>query len=42
MEDNPAAAVVLQSIRDKADRVIENLEERKVNGLAALDELRAE
>ncbi len=41
MEDNPAAAVVLQSIRDKADRVIENLEERKVNGLAALDELRA-
>ena len=37
MEDNPAAAVVLQSIRDKADRVIENLEERK----AALDELRA-
>lgn len=41
MEDNPAAAVVLQSIRDKADRVIENLEERKINGLAALDELKA-
>jgi type I restriction enzyme R subunit len=41
MEDNPAAAVVLQSIKEKADRVIENLEERKVNGLAALDELKA-
>ncbi|SIL62624.1 HsdR family type I site-specific deoxyribonuclease [Mycobacteroides abscessus subsp. abscessus] len=41
MEDNPAVAVALQSIREKADRVIENLEERKVNGLAALDELKA-
>jgi type I restriction enzyme R subunit len=41
MEDNPAAAVVLQSIKEKADRVIENLEERKIDGLAALDELRA-
>lgn len=41
MDDNPAAAVALQSIKEKADRVIENLEERKVNGLAALDELKA-
>ena len=41
MEDNPAAAVVLQSIKEKADRVIEKLEARKVNGLAALDELKA-
>lgn len=41
MEDNPAAAVVLQSIKEKVDRVIENLEERKVNGLAALDEIKA-
>lgn len=41
MEDNAAAAVVLQSIREKAERVIENLEERKVTGLAALDELKA-
>ncbi len=32
---------MLQSIKEKADRVIENLEERKVNGLAALDELKA-
>ncbi|GAA2818999.1 HsdR family type I site-specific deoxyribonuclease [Saccharopolyspora taberi] len=41
MEDNPAAAVALQSIKEKADRIIEGLEERKVSGLAALDELRA-
>lgn len=41
LEDNPAAAVVLQSIKEKADRVIENLEERKINGLAALDQLKA-
>lgn len=41
MDDDPAAAVALQSIKEKADRVIENLEERKVTGLAALDELKA-
>lgn len=41
MDDDPAAAVALQSIKEKADRVIERLEERKVNGLAALDELKA-
>lgn len=41
MEDNPASVVVLQSIKEKADRVIENLEERKISGLAALDELNA-
>ncbi|BBZ02764.1 hypothetical protein MCHIJ_22010 [Mycolicibacterium chitae] len=41
MEDNPAAAVALQSIKERADRVIESLEERKVEGLAALDDLRA-
>jgi type I restriction enzyme R subunit len=41
MQDNPASAVVLQSIKEKADRVIESLEGRKINGLAALDELRA-
>jgi type I restriction enzyme R subunit len=41
MEDDPAAAVALQSLKEKADRVIEDLEERKVNGLAALDELKA-
>lgn len=40
IEDNPAQGVVLQSIKDKADRIIANLEERKVTGLAALDELR--
>lgn len=41
MEENPAAAVALQSIKEKADRVIQRLEECKVNGLAALDELKA-
>lgn len=41
MQDSPAAAVVLHSIKEKVDRVIENLEARKVNGLAALDELKA-
>jgi type I restriction enzyme R subunit len=41
MEDDPTMAVILQSIKDKADRVIENLEQRKVTGLAAIDELAA-
>ncbi|MHC6591555.1 type I restriction endonuclease subunit R [Arthrobacter sp. C152] len=40
MEDSPASAVVLQSIKEKADRVIEGLEERKVSGLAALSKLK--
>ncbi|BDB43298.1 hypothetical protein [Mycobacterium kiyosense] len=33
--------MALQGIKERADRVIENLEERKINGLAALDELKA-
>lgn len=41
MEGNAASAVVLQSIKDKADRLIESLEERRLSGLAALDELKA-
>lgn len=41
MEENPAAAVVLQSIKDKVDRVIADLEGRRVDGLAALDGLKA-
>ena len=40
MGEESATAVVLQSIKEKADRVIENLEERKITGLAALDELK--
>ncbi|PPF44841.1 deoxyribonuclease HsdR [Pseudoclavibacter sp. AY1F1] len=41
MEDDPAGAVVLQSIRVKADRILQDMETRKINGLAAMDELMA-
>src|SRR6185437_9278718 len=41
IDENPAKAVVLQSIREKVDHIIGDLEERKITGLAALDELRA-
>ena len=32
---------MLQSIKERADRVIQNLEERKITGIAAMDELEA-
>lgn len=41
MEEDPAGAVVLQSIKERADRVMQNLEDRKINGIAALVELEA-
>ena len=41
MEDDPAGAVVLQSIKDRADRVMQNLEDRKITGIAAMVELEA-
>lgn len=41
MEEDPAAAVVLQGIMERSQRVIERLEERKINGLAAMEELAA-
>jgi len=41
MEEDPAGAVVLQSIKDRADRVMQNLEDRKINGIAAMVELEA-
>lgn len=41
MEDDPAGAVVLQSIRVKADRILQGMETRKIDGLAAMDELSA-
>jgi type I restriction enzyme R subunit len=41
IDENPAKAVVLQSIKDRADQVIQDLEQRKITGLAALDELEA-
>jgi type I restriction enzyme R subunit len=39
MEEDPAGAVVLQNIKDRADRVMQNLEDRKINGIAAMVEL---
>lgn len=39
IEDDPAGAVVLQGIRERADRVLQDLEDRKVTGLAAMVEL---
>ncbi len=39
MEDDPAAAVILQGIMERSQRIIQNLEERKITGLAAMDEL---
>lgn len=41
IEEDPAGAVVLQSIKDRADRVLQDLEDRKVTGLAAMVELEA-
>ncbi|WP_262013332.1 type I restriction endonuclease subunit R [Micromonospora sp. Mcm103] len=41
MEEDPAGAVVLQSIRVKADRILLDMETRKIDGLAAMDELAA-
>jgi type I restriction enzyme R subunit len=41
MDDDPTMAVVLQDIKEKADRVIDKLEERKIAGLAAMDDLAA-
>ena len=41
MGENPATAKVLQPLKDRADRVLRNLEERKTTGLAAMDELAA-
>ncbi len=39
MDEDPAGAVVLQNIKDRADRVMQNLEDRKINGIAAMVEL---
>ena len=41
MEEDPAAAVVLQGLMERSQRIIQNLEERKITGLAAMDELAA-
>lgn len=39
IDKNPATAVVLDSLRQRAERVLQGLEERQVTGLAAIDEL---
>jgi type I restriction enzyme, R subunit len=39
MEDDPAAAVILQGLMERSQRIIQNLEERKITGMAAMDEL---
>jgi type I restriction enzyme, R subunit len=39
IEQNPATAVVLDSLRQRAERVLQGLEERRVSGLAAMSEL---
>jgi type I restriction enzyme, R subunit len=39
MESDAATAVVLDSLRSRAERVLKDLEERNVTGLAAMDEL---
>jgi type I restriction enzyme R subunit len=41
MDEDPAAAVVLQGIMERSQRIIENLEERKITGLVAMEELAA-
>ncbi|KAF1311197.1 deoxyribonuclease HsdR [Pseudomonas sp. SG-MS2] len=37
----PAAAPVLQPLKDRAERILKDLEERKTTGLAAMDQLAA-
>jgi type I restriction enzyme R subunit len=39
MNRDPAAAIVLDSLRNRAERVLKDLEERNITGLSAVDEL---
>ncbi|MCC6661901.1 MAG: HsdR family type I site-specific deoxyribonuclease [Phycisphaerales bacterium] len=41
MDENPDAAAVLQPLKDRAERILTDLEDRKTTGLAAMDELAA-
>jgi type I restriction enzyme R subunit len=41
IDDDPAAAPVLQPLKDRAERILKDLEERKTTGLAAMDQLAA-
>lgn len=40
-ESNPADAVILRGLSERVDRVIQQLEDRKMTGMAALDEMSA-
>jgi len=39
VDEDPATAVVLQGLVERSQRIIRDLEERKITGLAAMDEL---
>jgi len=39
MDEDPDAAPVLQSLKDRAERILKDLENRKTTGLAAMDTL---
>jgi type I restriction enzyme, R subunit len=41
LEEEPAAAPILQPLKDRAERILEDLEHRKTTALAAMDELAA-
>lgn len=41
MDEDPAAAPVLQPLKDRAERILKDLEDRKTTGLAAMDQLAA-
>lgn len=41
MDEDPAKSVVLRALKERADQVIKNLEERKITGIAAMDEIAA-
>ena len=41
IDDDPSAAPVLNPLKDRADRILKDLESRKIDGLAAMDLLAA-
>jgi type I restriction enzyme R subunit len=41
IDDDPNAAPVLQPLKERAERILKDLEERKTTGLAAMDQLAA-
>jgi len=41
IDDNPDDAAILQPLKDRAERILKDLEDRKTTGLAAMDQLAA-